>query len=191
MSIYNHLGKLAVAAAVTGLLVYPSGAYATNDDVVIFPPQLPSPAPVGTLCPPNPPGYTYTLIWDGVHNVECGQVPTTCQAGQGLQFNGSNFVCVTPCSGPTTTFQTTGACPNGETGEIGNSVVTQCDGSSTSTATNTCGQLVVFPAVSAVECTVGATVVGYFDSTGSFNTQCTATTPCQNYTCTTGGPVIQ
>jgi hypothetical protein len=185
---YDHLCRLAATAVVSGLLLCPSSGYAATG-IQFFPPQLPSPAPADTVCPPSPPGYTYAEVWDGVHNVECAKIPTTCTAGQGLQFNGSNFVCVTPCSIPVVTQQNVQPCPAGQQGSIYEQVTTQCDGSSALVHQNTCDTLLSFPAVSAVQCTVGGAVFGYYESSGRFNVQCNAATPCSLYVCTVGGLV--
>ena len=187
---YNHLRKLAVAAIVAALFLCPAGGYAA--DVQIFPPQPPN-TPPGTTCPPDTADYTYALIWDGVSNVQCSQIPTTCTPGQGLQFdytsgdsNQGNFICVTPCSGPVTTQTNVQSCPNSQTGSTYTAVTTQCDGTSTSSNVNSCGMLI--PAVSYIQCNIGETVTGYYDANGQFDTQCTGSaTPCSSYTCTASG----
>jgi hypothetical protein len=186
---HNHLYILALAAAVAGTFLFPSRGDAS--DVQIFPPQTVA----GLVCPQ---GDTLALTWDGTHNVECSNIPT-CNAalGQGLNFDGSNFTCVTPCVPQPTTIDS-GACPSGETGSpVSQPAMTTCDGSppipTGAPAVNTCTATVEVPFTIVMACNVGQVVYGEYDSTGNFNTEvCSqASSHCAYYTCTASGLVAQ
>jgi hypothetical protein len=182
---HDHLYKLALSAAVAGAFLFPLRGYAS--DVQIFPPQTVT----GLVCPQ---GDTLALTWDGVHNVECSNIPTCSTAlGQGLTFDGSNFSCVTPCVPQPTTINS-GTCPPGEIGApVAQPAVLNCDGTITPTGaapTNTCQVWVAAAAM--VPCTPGQTLTGYLDATGSYHAQCGGANPaCVNYTCTASGLVPQ
>lgn len=170
--------------AFTGMLLFSPLAFA--DDVQIFPPQ----PPAGTPCPQ---GSAAGLLWDGIHNVECVNVPTCNTAlGQGLTFDGAKFTCVTPCIPQPTTI-TSGTCPPGETGAPASQpAVLNCDGTITPTSseiTNTCQVFV--PAFSAVACTPGQIMMGYLDANGTYYSACGGSNPpCVAYICTSSGLVL-
>jgi hypothetical protein len=185
MSEHTDIYKLAVASAIAATFLFPSRGYA--GEVQIFPPQTVA----GVACPQ---GNSLALTWDGIHNVQCSNIPTCNTAlGQGLTFDGSNFSCVTPCVPQPTTIDS-GTCPAGEIGApVSQPAMQNCDGTITPTSaapTNTCQVWV--PAVGDLACTPGQTLTGYIDANGSYNPQCGgANPPCVNYTCTAGGLVPQ
>ena len=187
MSIFQILNRAELKFLFLGALLT-SATPSVASDVQIFPPQTAA----GIICPPNPPGFTYSLVWDGVSNVKCAEVPLNCALGQGLQYNASTaaFVCVTPCSGPTTVQANVQSCPSGQIGNIFNSVVTQCDGSVTTIPTNTCGYAMT--ATVSTQCSPGSTMSGYIDSTGNFNMFCggAGEPVCQTFSCGPTGPVL-
>lgn len=177
---HSHHYKLALAAAVAATFLLPSRGYAS--DVQIFPPQTVA----GLVCPQ---GDTLALTWDGTHNVECSSIPT-CNAalGQGLNFDGSNFTCVTPCVPQPTTINS-GTCPSGETGSpVSQPATLNCDGSVTPTgpAVNTCS--ISISSNQAVECVVGQTLSGTYS--GGIFTPCDGGS-CTTYLCTAAGLVAQ
>ncbi|MGE3623270.1 MAG: hypothetical protein AB7H77_05295 [Bdellovibrionales bacterium] len=186
ISAHRRLAALAIAAIAFVLLLMPNGS-ASAADSQVFPPVMPGTTDV---CPPNPTGYVYNLVWDGASNVECAKVPISCSAGQGLQYDGTEFKCITPCSGPSTVFIATGACPSGAVGEVGKQVTTQCDGSFTESPINTCGQVITISTTTQITCPVGETVSGVMTG-GVIDSLTCMTNPsaCSNYTCTAGGLV--
>ncbi len=173
--------------SVTALLAYSVPSFAR--DVQVFPPMKPY---TTTICPPVPAGanYTYTLVWNGVNNVWCSQVPINCTAGQGLQYSAvtGNFICVTPCSGPSTTqVPTPAACTatGGVQGVVIDTIVTQCDG--TRTATEVCQPpTTTIPTTSVYACPLGTTLFGAMVN-GVLDVLNCNTMSCSNYLCTQSG----
>jgi hypothetical protein len=169
------------AAFLATLLLFSSPGFA--GDVQIFPPQTIT----GAVCPR---GTSTGLLWDGIHNVECMNVPICNIAlGQGLTFDGTKFSCVTPCIPQPTTIDS-GTCPPGEVGApVSQPAIQNCDGTITPTgapATNTCQVWV--RSVGEMPCTPGQTLTGFIDATGAFNPACGGSNPpCVNYACTASG----
>lgn len=168
----NWKNRLVVAGAFAGFLTSTSMASALSTDIQFFPPVVPGSAT--QVCGPSPSGYTYALVWDGVTNVQCAQVPISCPSGEGLIYDGANFICSIPCM-PTLNTITNGPsdCPAGQVGSV-ESVTQQklvfCDGTiqtlPSSPPTNTCAppppQVVQITAISSITCTKGQTVTGSY-----------------------------
>ena len=186
---YNYLHGLTVIAATLGLFLCSPDVQAANN-VQVFPPLQPSPPfPPNTPCPQ---GETLALLWNGVGNVQCANVPT-CTPAQGLQFDSAtgSFICVTPCAGPQAVQIDGQACPAGQSGSIYTPGQKNCDGTITPTGAqiDTCTTVptnIQIPAESTISCQVGQTITGFFDGSGNFNTNCNLGT-CVTYNCTAGG----
>jgi hypothetical protein len=192
---YEPLCKLAITAAIAGALFCPlkaSAQAAAPQDVQIFPPQMKDPTTgVVEICPKLPADatYSYTLVWDGLTNVQCATVPNDCPAGWGLKYDMANakFNCQEPCSGPSQGFiAASPPCPAGQEG--GTPVTVACDGSVTYGTPQACQPVTIITTLTQQVVTVGSPVTGQLVN-GVLDQNICQTNPsaCSTYTVGTGG----